>query len=75
MAAVAADQAARKNGLAAAAPAQRLSPGHLFLHSVEQERIDDCFVAVLHIVLRDLALVHFLLFGKEIDCEALLAES
>lgn len=35
MAAVAADQAAGKNGLAAVAPAQRLSPGHLFLHPVE----------------------------------------
>ena len=35
VAAVAADQAAGKNGLAAVAPTQRLSPGHLFLHPVE----------------------------------------
>lgn len=75
MAAVAADQAARKNGLAAVAPAQCLSPGHFFLHPFKQERVDDCFMAVLHIVLRDLALVdlHFLL--QEIDRETLLAES
>ena len=71
--AVAADQTAGKNGLAAVASAQRLSPDHLFLHPVEQERVDDCFVAVLHIVLRDLTLVdlHFLL--QKINRELLLA--
>ena len=74
VAAVAADQAAGKNGFAAVAPAQRLSPGHLFLHPVEQERVDDCFVTVLHIVLRDLALVDFHFLLQEIDRELLLAE-
>lgn len=69
--AVAADQATGKNGLSAVATAQRLSPGHLFLHPVEQERVDDCFVTVLHIILRRLALIDLPLFCEEIDREAL----
>lgn len=74
VAAIAADQAAGKNGLAAIAPAQRLSPGHLFLYPVKQERVDDGLVAVLHIILWNLPLVdlHFLL--QEIHGESLLEE-
>ncbi len=57
MAAIPADQAGGKDALAAVATAQRFSPSDLLLYPVKQERVNDCLVAVLYVLLRDLALI------------------
>ena len=50
------------------------TPLHLHLDSIEQGRVDDGGVAVIHIVLRHLALVDLALFRQEIRAEGLLQE-
>lgn len=72
VATIAADQSGGKDALSAVTPAQRFPPGKFLLHPVEQQRVDDCLMAVLYIVLRDLALVDLHLLLQEIHGEALL---
>ena len=47
---------------------------HLVLHLIKDRGADDGFVAVLHIILRDLALVYLRLFREEIHGIAFLQE-
>ena len=46
----------------------------LHLHHIENDWLDDGFMVILDIVLRNFAFILLLLFGKEIDREALLQE-
>ena len=48
---------------------------HLPLHHLEGVRVDDGLVVVLHIVLRDFALIDLLFFRQVIDGVGLLQES
>ena len=73
--AVTADNAGGKNALPAILAADSLAPLKFGLHLVELLWRDNRLMAVLHIILWNFALVHFLLFSKEIDGEALLVEA
>jgi len=73
-AAVAADDAGAKNAVAAVAMAQPLPAHELGLHLVKLLWVDDGLVALLNVILRDLALVDLHLFLQEIYREPLLVE-
>ena len=47
---------------------------HKGLHHLEGLPVDDGFVVIAHIVLRNLALVDLFLLGEEVDCVGLLQE-
>ena len=64
--AVAAFYFAGKDAYAALAVRPRLPDSHLLLHRLEHGRVYDGVMVILHIILRDLALVDLFLFGKEI---------
>ena len=72
--AVAAHQLAREGAAAHRAPVAVPPPGELQLHLLPLLRQDDGRVAVLHIVLGDLPLVHLHLFLQEIHSEPLLEQ-
>ena len=70
--AVAADDAAGKDALAAVFPAYGLAPEDLFLHPFKKLRSDNGLMAVLYIILGDFALIDLHLFVNEIYREFLL---
>ena len=56
-------------------PVKFLAASNLQLDAVVVNRVDDRLVAVLDVVLRNLAFVHLHSLFKEIDCEGLLKKS
>ena len=71
-AAISADQFCAEHACAAVSSADFFSAPDFFLHGIPFKRIDNGFVAVFDIVLRNLALVDRLLFGQKIRGIALL---
>lgn len=70
----AADDLCRKWTQAVVMPPSGFTDCHLRLHLFPLVRINDRRVALFHYVLRDLALVHLHLLGKEIHGELLLQD-
>ena len=73
LAAVTADDFTGENTAASVTPSEFLASGKFLLHPVKKLRCDDGFMAVLYIVLWNLALIDFHLFLKGINVEAFLA--
>lgn len=70
--AILADQFGRKNAFATVGFAQGLPSGELCLHLLPFVRLNDGGMAAFLIILRNFALIDFLLFGEEIHRELLL---
>ena len=64
--AVATNQAARKDAFTTVSSAQCSPSSNLNLYLVKQIGVDDCFMTLFNVVLRDFTLIYFRFFLKEV---------
>ena len=70
--AFAADDSGGKQVCRTVMAVKRLTPSDFQLNAVVFERINDCFVTMLNVILRNLALIDLHSFFQEVDCEGFL---
>ena len=71
-AAVTAHNPRSKNAVPAVTVSDRLAPGELGLRQLKLHGVNNRFVALFYIILRNLALIELHLFQQKVDCELLL---